>query len=347
MERTKVFVIKTAPETVIEDYAKLMHISEYQNILPKNSDIIIKLNLPWTKFYPACSSWPWQLEGVIKTLLEDGYNRQMIYPVENKTSAANPKLGVFNNKWTRVLKKYDLDFMSLADTEWVKYEFQDELSILPRLFPQGVRVPKMFIGKSIVHLPTMKPHGHSIIAGAVENALSGLSKESRYYGQKYIHQVLVDLMTIQKRIHPVVFAVMDATICGDRCGPRTAKPRICNYLLAGSDSVALDSVASKMMGFEPESIDYIRMADAKGLGCGRIKDIEIVGEDIKDVNLHFKVRKNPLKIFECYFLHARIVNIFAAAVFGLCRDGLWYPAIGRRRVGRFMQTDWGRLFSGY
>ena len=136
MRNSKVVVLKTNPQTVVEDYAKLMHLAEYQNILPKNTDIVIKLNLSWTKFYPACSSPPWQLDGVLNTLISDGYNKHMLYPLENRTVVTNPKLGAYNNKWTKVLKKYDINFTSLVDVEWVKYEYDtSELLVLPKLFP--------------------------------------------------------------------------------------------------------------------------------------------------------------------------------------------------------------------
>jgi uncharacterized protein (DUF362 family) len=352
MNSSKVVVLKTFPEKVIEDYGRLMHLSEYQNILPKNTDTIIKLNLSSTKFYPSCSTPPWQLDGVLNTLITDGYDRHMLYPLENKL-AANPRLGAYNNRWVKVLEKYDIDFTSLADVEWVKYEHEDELMIMPKLFREGIFVPKMFMGKSVIHLPTMKTRRYAITSGAVENACGGLLKEFRYYGPEYIHKVLIDLLIMQKKIHPVVFAIMDATVCGDR-----TEPMICNYLLASSDLVALDAVAAKMMGFDPAQIGYIRMADERGLGCGRLRNIEIAGDNIKDVNFHFKQKKGlaaygdnliskcPLGIFEEILFHTKLANVFSAAS-GLCHDGLWYPTVGRRRIREFLKTGWGKLFLNY
>lgn len=350
MRNSKVVVLKTNPQTVVEDYAKLMHLAEYQNILPKNTDIVIKLNLSWTKFYPACSSPPWQLEGVLNTLISDGYNKHMLYPLGNRTVAANPKLGAYNNKWTRVLKKYDINFTSLVDTEWVKYEYDtSELLVLPKLFPQGILIPKMFIGRSIIHLPVMKTHGYSVTAGAVKNAFGGLVKKFPQYTHKYVHEILVDLLMVQKKIHPVVFAVMDAAVCGDGAGPRAMIPRTGNYILASSDSVALDAVAAKIMGFDPMKIDYMRIADERGLGCARLQDIEIVGHDIKDVNFCFKVKSSPVsprRAFNYFLMHSKLVNVFSAAS-GLYDDGLWYPTIGRKRIRDFYKTDWGKLFLSY
>jgi len=51
-----------------------------------------------------------------------------------------------------------------------------------------------------------------------------------------------------------------------------------NMLLASSDCVAIDAVAAKLMGFEPMDHEFIRAAHEKGLGVGRIDEIEIVGD---------------------------------------------------------------------
>jgi len=115
MINAKVVVLKTRPETVREDYRQLMHLADYQKILLRNRDIILKLNLSWTKFFPACSSEPWQVDGVVGTLIEDGYPRQRLLPVENKTVVTNPRQGAINNRWHGVLEHYGLRFIALPD----------------------------------------------------------------------------------------------------------------------------------------------------------------------------------------------------------------------------------------
>ena len=71
--RGKVAVLKTTPDTVLEDYRQLMHLAGYEEALPKDVETILKINVSWQTWYPACSTVPWQLEGVIKTMQDDGY----------------------------------------------------------------------------------------------------------------------------------------------------------------------------------------------------------------------------------------------------------------------------------
>jgi uncharacterized protein (DUF362 family) len=246
----------------------------------------------------------------------------------------------------------------LTQVEWIKYEFKSEFLKLNLTFPEGIEIPKMFVGKQMIHLPTIKTHGHSVTTGAIKNSFGGLLKEYRHYAHKYMHEILVDLMLMQKELHPEVFAVMDGTVCGDGAGPRTMKPRIKNYILASSDSVAIDSIAAKMMGFDPMNIPYLRMCHERQLGKADPKEIEIVGEDIEEVNFNFRVKKSfviwgdqmlrlgPLSFLEGLFLKSPLV-VWAPLASNIYHDIFWYPTIGKRIINEFKQTEWGKLFEKY
>jgi len=216
----------------------------------------------------------------------------------------------------------------------------------------------MFIGRNVLHLPTVKTHGHAVTTGAIKNSFGGLLREVRHYSHKYMHEVLVDLMYMQKEVHSGMFAVMDGTVAGDGAGPRTMEPVITDYILASADQVAIDAIAAKMMGFDPMEIPYIRMCHERGLGIGDPKDIEIVGENIDAVNFGFKtkrsfviwgdqmLRKGGLKFLERIALHSPLV-FWAPIASNLYHDQMWYPTVGQAKIKEFMTTDWGQLWQKY
>ena len=160
----------------------------------------------------------------------------------------------------------------------------------------------------------------------MKNAFGGLLNTRRHYTHTWIHETLVDLLAVQKEIHSGIFAVMDGTTAGNGPGPRTMKPEIKDYILASGDSVAIDAVAAKMMGFDPMSIKYIRLAHERGLGTGRVEEIDILGEDISGVNFNFSVGDNlasrvgdllwfsPLRIFQRLFFPYSFGCIFSSSV---------------------------------
>ena len=356
--KSKVAVIKTSPETVIEDYHRLLNLADYKDGLDFGADAILKLNLSWTKYFPSCSSQPWQVEGVVRALLDDGFPPERLLPLENKTVVTNPIKGAKSNLWMPILKKHGLPFISLPEQEWIVYKFKSKLLRLNEIFPEGIEIPKMYVGKQIIHFPTIKTHGHSVTTGAIKNAFGGLLKEARHYAHKYIHEVLVDLMLMQKELHPSIFAVMDGTVSGDGAGPRTMEPHVTDYILASFDSVAIDATAARLMGFDPMEIPYMKMCDDMGLGNARKENIEIVGEDIEGVNFHFKTKKSlviwgdqmlrigPLRFLEKIALHSPLVA-WAPFASNVYHDLFWYPTVGKSIIRRYNRTKWGKLFRRY
>jgi hypothetical protein len=223
-------------------------------------------------------------------------------------------------------------------------------------------IPKRFIGENILHLPTIKTHVFTTTTGAMKNAFGGLLNEKRHWTHPVIHETLVDLLMIQKKIHTGIFAVMDGTFAGDGPGPRCMIPYVKNVLLASSDQVAVDAVAAKIMGFDPmRDIKFIRLAHEAGLGCGRPGDIEIVGhKQAADENWHFEGPFNkmtfaskgqhliywgPLKKPLEWSLKT-ILAPWAYVASVLYHDLFWYPA-HLDRLNSILESDWGRLFENW
>jgi uncharacterized protein (DUF362 family) len=356
---SQVAVLRTRPETVVEDYGRLMRLVKYDQVVPRDQDLILKLNLSWTKYFPACSSQPWQVDGIAATLLADGYDPRRIIPVENKTVVTDPLEGCRANKWRPVLERHGLPFTPLPDVEWTVYRFKTPLLKLNAIFPDGIEIPRLYVGKNVLHAPTVKTHGHSQTTGAIKNAFGGLLKEVRHYAHEFIHEVMVDLVLMQRELHPGVFAVMDGTVMGDGAGPRTMVPRVGNLILASADQVAIDAVAARIMGFDPMQVRYLRLCHERGLGTADPRDIEILGDpEAARVNMGFKtsrslviwgdqlIRRGPLRPLKHLLLHTPLVA-WAPFASNVYHDLLWYPTIGKSRIRQFSGTPWGRLFRQY
>ena len=358
-KRAKVAVVYTRPETVLEDIGRAMRLADYQTHLPPDISTLLKINISWQYYYPACSTTPWQLEGVINALQQDGYKD--LIAAHNGTVVVDSFEGEIRNKQRPVQEKYNLPniHLDVPPNKWIPFQPKGEMLVLDKIFPEGLAIPEIFPGKNIVHLPTMKTHVFTTITGAMKNAFGGLLNRKRHWTHSVIHETLVDLLTIQKEIHPGVFAVMDGTLAGDGPGPRAMRWHEKNVLLASADQVAIDAVSAKMMGFDPMSIKFIRLAHERGLGCGDPSRIETVGEDISGVDWRFEGSGNtfasrgqkliywgPLKPLENLLLRSPIApwSFFASNVY---HNSYWLRFIGNRRVEAAMKTGWGRLFQQY
>ncbi|NIS80839.1 MAG: DUF362 domain-containing protein [Anaerolineales bacterium] len=354
-----VAVLKTTPGAVLDDTEKIMHMAGFQGVLPKGIQTGLKINISWQTWYPACSTTPWQLEGVIMALRSAGYDD--LIGVHNDTVVVDTNVGEFNNKHRFITDKYDVPCVYLyeEDFDWFEYHPKEPLLVLDKVYPQGVFIPKALVGINIVHLPTVKTHVFTTITGAMKNAFGGLLHRNRHWTHSVIHDTLVDLLTIQQDIHPGVFAMMDGTFAGDGPGPRAMRWHQKDILLASADQVAIDAVSAKLQGFDPMSIHFIRRAHEMDLGVGDPSQIEIVGYDIdQEKSWGFKqedtfasrgqklIYHGPLKPFEKFLLQSPLVpwSYFASNFY---HNVYWYPFIGRKRVEAALQTQWGEFFKQY
>ena len=368
MNTSTVAILKTSPATVLQDYHRLMNLAGYQDVLPRDRDTALKINISWHFFFPGSSTTPWQLDGVIRAMKKDGYKSDLIHGCHNRTVVIDAHLGERENKQVNVTDAHGLRNVHLYEgEEWIHVrdavgDLADDFLCLNDVYPDGFMIPKRFIGENIIHLPTVKTHVFTTTTGAMKNAFGGLLNEKRHWTHPVIHETLVDLLMIQKKIHSGVFAVMDGTFAGDGPGPRCMIPHVKNVILASSDQVAIDAVAAKLMGFDPlRDIKFVRLAHERGLGCGDPRDIRIVGdEDATKEEWNFvgpfrKMTFASRMQHQIYWgalkkpLEWSLKTILApwsyiASV--LYHDSYWYPT-HQDIVHKILGSEWGRLFHNW
>ena len=299
---------------------------------------------------------------------KDGYSPDLMHACHNRTVVIDAHLGERENKQLPVIEAHGLRNIHIYESEeWINIrdavgDLTKEFLCLNEVYPQGFMIPRRFIGENIIHLPTVKTHVFTTTTGAMKNAFGGLLNERRHWTHPVIHETLVDLLMIQQKIHRGVFAVMDGTFAGDGPGPRCMIPRVKNVILASADQVAIDAIAAKLMGMDPLSIKFIRLAHERGLGCGDPRDIEIVGDqDAGAENWHFagpfrkmtfaarmqhKIYWGPWrKPIEWSLKTVLAPWAYAASV--VYHDSFWYPLKAKALMREVLASPWGRLFRGW
>jgi uncharacterized protein (DUF362 family) len=358
--RAKVAVLRTRPETVLEDHERLLELAEFRRFLDPSATTILKDNISWHFPFPSANTTPWQLEGTVVALRHAGYND--LACVQNKTVVTNAFKGEDLNKYVPIFRHHDIPVrfnFRTEDMRWDVYRPKRPMLVLDKIFPDGIKIPDYFHGKNIVHLPTTKCHIYTTTTGAMKNAFGGLLSTHRHYTHSHIHETLVDLLAIQKEIHTGIFAVMDGTTAGNGPGPRIMEPVRKDVILASGDQVAIDAVSAKMMGFDPMSIDYIRIAHEQGLGVGDPREIEVVGDDVSNESWNFKVGGHlhsflgwmtwygPTKVLQKVVTRPPLVAIpilFSEAF----HDYYHWPLKEKKVYERWLvESPWGQLFARY
>ena len=358
--KSKVAVLFTNPQTILADYQRLFELAGAKKALDPGAQTILKDNITWHFPMPAANTTPWQLEGTIRALRSNGFKDLVC--VQNQTVVTNAFKGEDLNGYLPIFKQYGIPVrynFRKEDMTWVPFKPKASMLALNHIYPEGILIPDFFIGKNIVHLPTVKTHIYTTTTGAMKNAFGGLLAKHRHYTHTWIHETLVDLLAIQKEIHPGILAVMDGTTAGDGAGPRLMRPVVKNVILASADQVAIDAVAARLMGFDPLAIKYIALAQERGLGVGDPRQIELVGDDISNENWGFRVGKNshtflawlawygPTRVFQKLLFRTPLV-VVPTFIGEVEQDYMYWPFKYKKVTETWQKTTpWGELFLKY
>src|SRR3990170_4386443 len=153
----KVAVVKTSAATVLDDIQQAMEMAGIKTSLDPKATTILKDNISWHFPFPAANTTPWQLEGTILGLRRNGFHDLVC--VQNKTVVTDALKGEDLNKYVPLFLKYNIPVkfnFNEEDMRWVEFKPKTPLLVLDQIYPDGIRIPEYFLGKNIVHLPTVK-----------------------------------------------------------------------------------------------------------------------------------------------------------------------------------------------
>ena len=85
-----------------------MNLAGYQDVVAKDADTALKVNISWHFFFPGSSTTPWQLDGVIRAMKQDGYDPDLIHACHNRTVVIDAHLGERENKQINVVEAHGL-----------------------------------------------------------------------------------------------------------------------------------------------------------------------------------------------------------------------------------------------
>ena len=143
----------------------------------------------------------------------------------------------------------------------------------------------------IISVPALKTHSMTGITLGLKNVAVGLLAGRVYGFFKYgaPHQKIPEWITDMCSIFKIHYTVVDGIWGMEGNGPLNGTPINMDLIVAGADPVAVDSVCTAIMGFDPKNIVHITMAAQNGLGVADLSQIAVEGEKIASVAKPFKV----------------------------------------------------------
>jgi uncharacterized protein (DUF362 family)/Pyruvate/2-oxoacid:ferredoxin oxidoreductase delta subunit len=157
--------------------------------------------------------------------------------------------------------------------------------------PEGLLVKRLEVIKPVleadvvISMPKLKTHVLTTFTGATKNlfgVVPGIAKAVFHARMRNLTHFALMLLDITSLVRPAL-VLMDAIVGMEGDGPSGGHLRDVGVILASRDSVALDAVATSIVGFDPFKVPTLREAAARGLWTGKVEDIETSGASMDEV----------------------------------------------------------------
>jgi uncharacterized protein (DUF362 family) len=254
---------------------KALDLIDYKSALTGYDTVLIKVNFITDKTWDTgATTDPIVVEAIIKKL-EDLHMK--VYVVESDATITNA-----DKAFEATGMK---DMCSRNGVEWLNLRYvKDKVKLA---VPNGealksITVPRLVMESAVISAAKLKTHANTDVTLGMKNMFGLLpDKFKGKYHMRGISKVIVDINSVLKP----ALTVIDGFVGMEGAGPIDGTPVQMNLIIAGTDVVATDATAARVMGFNPFEIKHIRRAFEKGLGGS---EAQIVGEKLETVTRAFK-----------------------------------------------------------
>jgi len=263
--------------------------------IEKNARVLIKPNLVYGARYETGTTTN---PIVLRTLV------QLLQPITKDIALIESNFGtvpipespmpifrevseVFTLPQYGTLKELGVKFIDLGK------EKQQSLSLTPNKILDKVEVPAdLYEGATLVNVPVLKSHGITTVTLGLKN-LYGLIPTPPVRNR--LHDAISSVLSDLAGLFSSIFTVIDGSVGMEGPVSCLGAPAKGDLIIASEDIVAADSVGTRVMGYEPNTVGHIVEAAKRGLG--NLHDVEIKGETVEKVQRRFNMDAGlPLKI---------------------------------------------------
>lgn len=284
-------------------YEALDSIEAIKLKIPNGSRVLVKTNLLMRKNPgDAVTTHPAVVEAIVRYLQDIGC----------KVVIGDSPGGPFTEWNLRSVYKA-AGMFEVAQRTGCELNFNTE--VLEISFPEAKRLKSMQIIKIakevdfVVSAAKLKTHGMMTYTGAVKNlfgVIPGLVKADYHLRLNSVENFADHLLDICEAVKPV-FSIIDGIDGMEGDGPSAGEKRHVGLVLASDSPYALDTVASSIIGMNPMIVPTIKAAKERNLFSGDLKDVEIKGVQLKEINIPPFKLPNSLNV---NFVGGRIPKVF-------------------------------------
>jgi uncharacterized protein (DUF362 family) len=272
-------------------------------VIPPGSKVHLKPNA--IHFSEGMHTDPAVVDALLGYLSDHGYRRLAL--MENSSHGLSTRLVFTVNGYAGIARRHGAELVYLDEGHTVPYTLEGEeapIRIPRRLYERFID-PSRRPGNFYLGLPKLKTHSMTTMTLGVKNQQAFPIDEDRmhFHNHETLH---IRLARLYRMVRPDFCIIEGVTaIFNGHVPPRALLKESSvqlNVLIGGQDTVAVDTVASRVMGYAIEEVEHLRLAAEWGLGEGQLERIEVNGD------LSRFQRRYPYALLRRFLPDVRIVE---------------------------------------
>lgn len=167
--------------------------------------------------------------------------------------------------WETELSRLDrVRFLNLSKDSLVKVNSH-------RTYLRDLRMSETYMRCDwLVCVAKLKTHTQQVITCTLKNIFGAIPEKVKFSYHPRLAEAICDANSARLPD----FGLIDGIVGMENDGPTKGTPRRTGLLIAGTNSVAVDHYAAKLMGFKPANVPHIRMAIERGMGSETYETID-------------------------------------------------------------------------
>lgn len=281
-------------------YQSLLNIEdEIMASLEGKKRILVKPNFVVTN-QPLCATSVDSIRGILDFLRPRW--KGPIVVGESTASADGTYTGFNNYGYLALEKEYGIKLSDLNDGSTVIHYAIGENNV-----PVPVLLNSTFTDQDqyIISAAKMKTHDRVLVTLSLKNILLGapVNKYGNFNYKRNMHQTKgkskntilhYNMFNLAQKVYPDL-GVIDGFEAMEGNGPVRGTPVDMRVSMASLDPLALDTFATRSMGFDPSQILYLSSMNKAGMGQGDPEKIQIIGAGLDEVQQKFRASTNLLE----------------------------------------------------
>ena len=265
------------PRSLDTVYKCLNLLGGLESILGSTNRVLIKVNFIVTKSYDTgVTTDPLLVEGLIRKAKESAE----VFVVESDATTTDADKACEATGMLKVCDDTGVRFLNLR-----RERDRVHIPVVSGETLGEITVPRIVAESSIINAAKLKTHMQTGVSLGMKNLFGLLPEKWKFkYHLRDINKVIVDIASVLKP----KLTIIDGFYALEGLGPSRGTPVKMDLLIAGTDIVATDATACRIMGIDPSQIYHIARAYEKGLGEMHVDRIEIVGDRLEEVRRTFR-----------------------------------------------------------